>query len=84
MKKSPLSKVPEFQNDHEIAAFMEEYDGFELVDAGLAEIVPTPHFVRQRNGRKTLRIRRRRCHLQPLNSLFHHPHQHLIRHPTFG
>lgn len=54
MKKSPLSKLPEFQNDQEIAAFMEEHDGFELVDAGLAEIVSTPYFVRKRNGRKSL------------------------------
>jgi hypothetical protein len=59
MKKTTLSKLPEFRGDEEIAAFMEEHDGFELLDAGLAEIVPTTYFVRKRNGRKSLLKNRR-------------------------
>jgi hypothetical protein len=54
MKRPLPSKIPEFKNDEEIAAFMEKYSPFDLVDAGLAEIVPTPFFVRARNGEKTL------------------------------
>jgi hypothetical protein len=41
-----LSKIPKFKNDAEIAAFMEKHNAFDLIDAGLAEIVPTPLFVR--------------------------------------
>lgn len=33
---------------------MEKYSAFDLVDAGLATIVPTPKFVRRRKRKKTL------------------------------
>jgi hypothetical protein len=45
MKK--LETVPDFKDEQEIIAFMEEHDGFELVDQGLAEIVETPTFRRK-------------------------------------
>jgi len=47
-----LEKIPEFENDREIAKFMETYDGFELADRGLAEIVETPEY----SGKKDRRI----------------------------
>ncbi len=37
-----LQKIPKFENDREIAEFMEMHDGFELMDQGLAEIVEAP------------------------------------------
>ncbi len=46
MKKSPSDKLPEFGSDEEIAEFMEQYDGYDLLDAGLADSVTTPLFVR--------------------------------------
>src|SRR5574341_53105 len=53
--KPPLpSKLPKFKSDEEIAAFMEKYSGFELLDAGLAELVPTPFFVRKPAREKAL------------------------------
>ncbi len=65
-----FSKLPEFRSDDEIAAFMEEHDGFELVDAGLAEIVPTPHFTRKRNvGNSLLKDRRVRVAFKDEKSL---------------
>ncbi len=54
MKKKAPSKIPKFRNDAEIAAFMEKYGAFELVDAGLAKIIPTPLFVRAQEEEKTL------------------------------
>jgi hypothetical protein len=39
-----MEKIPEFKNDREIGKFMEMYDGFELADRGLAEIVETPSY----------------------------------------
>jgi hypothetical protein len=54
MKKSLPLKIPEFNSDEEIAAFMEKYSGFDLLDAGLAEIVPTPSFVRRQAKHKAL------------------------------
>ena len=50
MKKTTLEKFPTFQSDEEITAFMEEHDGFELVDVGLAEIIPMPYFDRYERG----------------------------------
>ena len=41
-----LKHLPEFKNDEDVAAFMEEHDGFELVDQGLAEVMETPEFYR--------------------------------------
>lgn len=54
MKKTMPSKIPKFKNDAEIAAFMEKYSAFDLVDAGLADIMPTPLFVRAQDKGKTL------------------------------
>lgn len=54
MKKSLPSKIPEFKNDYEIAAFMEKYSGFDLLDKGLASIIATSSFVRPRKGVKAL------------------------------
>jgi hypothetical protein len=54
MKKEAPSKILKFRNDAEIAAFMEKYSAFDLVDAGLAEIIPTPLFVRAQEEGKTL------------------------------
>jgi hypothetical protein len=54
MRKSVPSKIPKFKNDAEIAAFMENYSAFDLVDAGLAEIIPTPLFARAHEEEKTL------------------------------
>ncbi len=54
MKKTVPSKIPKFKNDAEIAAFMEKYSAFDLVDAGLADIIPTPLFVRAQDTGKTL------------------------------
>ena len=48
------TQLPEFHSDEEIAEFMEEHDGFDLVDTGLATIIPTPFFVRKRYSEKTL------------------------------
>ncbi len=42
-----LEKIPDFKDEQEIIAFMEQHDGFELVDRGLAEIVKTPVFYRK-------------------------------------
>ncbi len=36
-----------FQTDEDIAVFMEQHDGFELVDQGLAEIIATPQFYKK-------------------------------------
>jgi hypothetical protein len=54
MKKKVPSKIPKFRNGAEIAAFMEKYSAFDLVDTGLAEIIPTPFFVRAQEKVKTL------------------------------
>jgi len=54
MKRPVPSKIPKFKNDAEIATFMEKYSAFDLVDAGLAEIIPTPLFVRAQEKEKTL------------------------------
>jgi hypothetical protein len=54
MKRPLPSKIPKFKSDEEIAAFMEQYSAFDLVDAGLAEIVPTPQFVRAQDEKKKL------------------------------
>ncbi|MFQ5641559.1 MAG: hypothetical protein ACE5IR_26585 [bacterium] len=57
MNKKVPSQLPEFHTDEKIAVFMEQYDGFELVEAGLATLatlVPTPHYVRKPYSEKTL------------------------------
>jgi len=54
MKKTVPSKIPKFKNDAEIAAFMENHSAFDLVDEGLADIIPTPFFVRAQEQEKTL------------------------------
>ncbi|GEM_PF-2473265 len=54
MKKKVPSKIPKFRNDDEIAAFMEKYSAFDLVDAGLADIIPAPFFVRAQDEEKDL------------------------------
>ena len=54
MKRPAPAKIPNFKNDAEIAAFMENHSAFDLVDAGLAEIIPTPLFVRAQEQKKTL------------------------------
>lgn len=54
MKNSIPNRLPEFNSDDEIAAFMEKHNGFDLVDAGLGKIVPTPFFVRKREGKKSI------------------------------
>jgi len=59
MRKTRLLKLPEIRSDEDIATFMEEHDGFELIDAGLAEIIPTPDFVHKRQGQKSLLKNRR-------------------------
>jgi len=57
MKKTVPSKIPKFKNDAEIATFMENYSAFDLVDAGLAEIIPTPVFVRApQKGKPLLKV----------------------------
>ena len=48
-----LQKIPEFGNDHEIGEFMETYNGFELADLELAEIVETPEY----SGKKKRHIK---------------------------
>jgi hypothetical protein len=48
MKK--LKHLPAFKSDKDIAAFMEEHDGFELVDLGLADIVGPLHERAQRGS----------------------------------
>ncbi|MDZ7361754.1 MAG: hypothetical protein ONB46_13665 [candidate division KSB1 bacterium] len=59
MKRPVPSKIPKLKNDAEIAAFMEKYSAFDLVDAGLAEIIPTPLFVRaQEEGKALLKNKR--------------------------
>lgn len=50
MRKKLPSKLPEFKSDEEIAAFMEKHNSFDLVDIGLAEIVPTPFYIRAEKG----------------------------------
>ncbi len=42
-----LEKIPDFKNEEEMIAFMEEHNGFELVDQGLAEMEETPVFHRK-------------------------------------
>jgi len=54
MKRPLPSKIPKFKSDEEIAAFMEQYSVFDLVDAGLADNAPTPLFVRAQEEKKTL------------------------------
>jgi hypothetical protein len=54
MKRSLPTKLPKFKSDAEIAAFMEKYSGFDLLDAGLAEFVPTPSFARKPAREKAL------------------------------
>ena len=40
-------KIPDFKDEQDLIAFMENHDGFELVDQDLAEIVETPMFYRK-------------------------------------
>ncbi len=48
-----------FTGDAEIAAFMEKHSAFDLIDAGLAEVVATPSFVCMREtGPKLLKDQR--------------------------
>lgn len=47
-------RIPNFENENEIAAFMEEHDGFELLDEGFAEIVETSAFKRKQEGNSTM------------------------------
>jgi len=54
MKKNAPARIPKLQSDKEIAAFMEKHSAFDLIDAGLAEIVSTPSFVRIRETAPTL------------------------------
>ena len=54
MTKSIQTQFPEFKNDEEIAAFMEQNSVVDLLEADLAEIVPTPHFVRKTHTVKPL------------------------------
>lgn len=55
MKKPVLSKLPSFKSDREIAAFMEANSGFDLLDAGLATMVPTPSFIRKQKVGKMVK-----------------------------
>ncbi len=54
MKRPLPAKIPKFKNDEELAAFMEKYSAFDLVDAGFADIVPTPFFVRAHEEKRML------------------------------
>jgi len=54
MTKSIPSKLPEFKSDKEIAAFMEKHSVVDLLEAGLAEVVPTPNFVRKPGKTKAI------------------------------
>jgi len=54
MKRPLPSKIPKFKNDEEIAAFMEQYSAFDLVNVGLVDIVPTPLFGLAQEEKKTL------------------------------
>lgn len=54
MKKKLLSRLPNFKNDEEIAAFMEKHSAFDLLDADLAEIVPSTPFMIERESKPML------------------------------
>ena len=47
-------KIPDFKDENEIAAFMEEHNGFELLDKGLAEIIETDVFRRKQENNTTI------------------------------
>jgi hypothetical protein len=53
MKKEAPAKIPDFESDEGIAVFMEEHSAFDLVDAGLATIVPIPKFVRRQKKKNS-------------------------------
>jgi len=61
-------KTPDFKNENEIAAFMEEHDGFELLDKGLAEIIETPTFKRKQENNSTVGTREKTLTSKLLNS----------------
>ena len=46
-------KIPDFKDENEITAFVEEHDGFELLDKGLAKIVETSVFKRRQENNST-------------------------------
>jgi hypothetical protein len=54
MRKKLPAKLPKFKSDEAIASFMEKHSSFDLIDAGLAEIVPTPFFVRKKANKKAI------------------------------
>ncbi len=47
-------RIPDFKNENEIAIFMSEHDGFELLDKGLAELIETPAFTRKQENSSTI------------------------------
>jgi len=75
MKKTLPSQIPKFRSAEEIAAFMEKVSAFDLLDAGLAEVVPTPHFVRKPDKTKAI-LKDKRVQIafkdeRPLRRIFH-------------
>jgi len=69
-------KIPDFKDENEITAFMEEYDGFELLDQGLAEIIETPVFRRKQENNFILKSRKINIYCKD-NTAFQkiYPHQ---------
>ena len=71
-------KIPDFKDENEIAAFMEEHDGFELLDQGLVEIIETPVFKRKQE-RNSIILKSRKINIYCKdNTVFQkiYPHQH--------
>ncbi|MGH7491402.1 MAG: hypothetical protein ACREOO_03300 [bacterium] len=58
MKRTVPSKIPNFKNDEEIATFMEKYSAFDLIDNGLAEIVPAASIFPRKKNKVLLKNKR--------------------------
>jgi len=73
-------KIPDFKDENEIAAFMEEHDGFELLDKNLAEILETPLFKRKQESNATI-LRSRKINIYCKdNAVFQKIYPHQLEH----
>ena len=73
-------KIPDFKDENEIAAFMEEHNGFELLDQKLSEIIETPVFKRkQKNNSTMLKSRKIKIYCKD-NTVFQKIYSHQPEH----
>jgi hypothetical protein len=73
-------KIPNFKDADEIATFMEEHNGFELLDKGLAEIVETPVFKRKQESNFTI-LKNRKINIYCKdNRVFQKMYPHQLEH----